>query len=146
MFLFSTSSASIVFCIWFLFTKKTEASAFLIKVDIFLNLSASLDCFFKIDNCSSYVAITSSTRNKLLFAALSLNSESCLLDWSPRIPAASSNTIFLSSGLAWVIAPILPWLTIDVDLAEVDASAKSSWISFNLTPLPLIKELEPSPL
>ena len=30
-------------------------SAFLIKVDIFLNLSASLACFLRIANCSSYV-------------------------------------------------------------------------------------------
>ena len=45
-----------------------------------------------------------------------------------------------------MIAPILPWLTIEVDLADVDASAKSNCISFNLTSLPFIKEFVPSPL
>ena len=127
-------------------TKKTEASAFLISVEIFLNRSASFDCFFKTASCSSYVLITSSTRRRLFVAAFKRSSESCLRDCKPKIPAASSRTIFLSSGFACVIAPILPWLTIEVDLAEVDASAKSNWISFNLTSLPLIYELVPSPL
>ena len=104
-----------------------------------------MDCFIKISNCSSCVFKTSLTRSKFVSVEFKRNSASCLRECNPVIPAASSSKILRCSGFAAMIAPTRPWLTIEVDLAPVAASANNNCTSFRRTSFPLTRYSEPSP-
>ncbi len=86
-------------------------------------------CFFRPSNWLCSVVMTSSSRVRLVSAALRRSSASWRRECRPLIPAASSSRPRRSIGLALMIAPMRPWLTSAVECAPVAASAKSSWTS-----------------
>ncbi len=72
---------------------------------------------------------TSSSRARLASAAFSRRSASCRRPCRPETPAASSSTRRRLDGLAAISSEIWPWRTRAGELAPVEASANSSWMS-----------------